>query len=230
MAVKVYTSREITQQIQKTWNWVRKLPEYKADFMKMRKHRASLPPYPPPGETILTSEQPKDEFREHVTQLWGFYPLDDPKIAWPSSAFTAMLTAAFRTDAVMIHTELTRTYEEDGLNASPRMSLARRKQLSGAPERIVYAIDPTRPIGVIQAIIGDHLKRVRRAYKIKRGKPRMDSQFSRYQAYILRKLGHADSFIRKQLMSKAEISPSYLNYDSYLERAKRDIRASKEMS
>lgn len=170
------------------WNWLRKLPEYKADYKNQDKLK---------GHTILTEGY-------ELKKKYGFYPLINPKFKYSYHhppleffvAFGALLEQHPFDSGVDFKTV---DYLELDACEHPKKYRKYNYKPRPLPQRLLIEIEPKKPINFILEQIERYLKRVKKVYKVKDNKPRVAELNLIYKNYVLENLGLKRRKIRKMI-------------------------------
>lgn len=202
MAIVNYVKRhdEIRNEAKLAWNWLRKLPEYKADYKN----------------------------RDELNKKYGFYPLINPKKVLPYKNAPFEFFVAFGKllgqhpfDSGVNFKNL--NYLELDAYEHPKKYRKYNYKPQPLPRRILIEINPRKPINFILEQIESYLKRVKKVYKIEDNKPRVAELNLIYKNYVLENLGFKRRKVRKT------IAPFTDDSDANESKRKKAYRISKKV-
>lgn len=165
------------------WDWLRRLPEYKADYAKMRK------------SINLT-------LQSDLKEKYGFYPLINPNEKclpqYAPSGFWVAFGRLLKQDSLDSGVKFQYpSYIDLDNYQNPRKYKKYNYKTQELLDKITLEIDPRKPINFILNQIESYLRRVKKVYKIKEKKPRIADLSSVYRDRVMNKLGYKKKDIRK---------------------------------
>ena len=206
MAIKNWRKygKELWQESQKAWDWLRRLADYKADYRAMidadfRASKKYLENMQQPGATILTTPPVPNALAEKLKIKWGFYPLINPSIRRLPADFFYHISRLFSlsgTEAGVRHEGFNYIHIMKQGKKTGQYEYRTKKDLPALPESISFEINPMLPILPTLAYIKDFLADVQRIYNIRPSRPNAIWVSLKYKAYVLRQLGVSEEKVR----------------------------------
>ncbi len=240
MAVKNWRTKhdELRGEAIKAWKWLRRLPTYRnayAEFhaavqQEVEKERQLRLLYQTPQDSNYYRLLPLDEtllpeLSATLKRQWGFFPLEDPR------KFTSSCPPQLAIDIANLFDQLLYQDAVAMTNLNPivlselvydkklkRWTKQDNPNLPSLPKRLIFEVDPRKPLQLILKLLESSLKEVRRVYGIKDKRPRPKDLCVRYQTYVLQQSGQSQGKIAKALYSKEALEAAP---EAYKQRVKR---------
>ena len=160
------------------WRWLKCFPRYKADY----KRQVKL------GKSISA------EVKEELKRVYGFFPLIDPTTQSPVNFFTEIFFS-YPPEPTLFP----RIPSYFDIYAIERKLKIKPSEL---PKWVTIQLNPLRPTNIILNEIEQYLIALKKAYKIKDKRPRIDDLHEVYIIRTMKNLGVKDSVILKFVESQ----------------------------
>jgi hypothetical protein len=170
------------------WKWLRKRPEYKADYKKLHMLKGNIP----------------SELQEELKGRYGFCPLIDPDTKLichqpPMDFFLnfGKLLGQYPFDSGVDYETV--DYIEIEAYKNPKKHRKYGYKRQPLPDKLRISIDPKKPTGFLLQQIERYLIAIKETWKVKEKKPHIADSYKTYQYYVLSNLGLKRKAIRKQI-------------------------------
>jgi len=168
------------------WGWLRKLPEYKADFARFKRE-------PGFAEWKKHFKQPPD--RLGLNQKWGFFPLTDPANDAPGRLIEALALLGEHPHLGSVRLRAGWLY---GVIYGPKAK-TQPELFPELPKTLTLSVNPRRPLSQLQEDFVRLISDVQKAYGVKPKRIRYSGFSTEYKVFIGKQLGWSASRIKEEL-------------------------------
>ncbi len=196
----------------KAWKWLIRLPEYRRDYAKFaaaQKLRERLSKRARRGSSLeqklMEMIKRHGEMSQRFRVKWGFLPLSKPEF---NGEIPVMFFAGFASHFGQNPVLLSGVHLRN-INLWALCDLYERDQEGwiktycpkppALPERLIFEIDPRRPLHLILACIKADMQEIQKSYGPKNQRPQQANLCLMYQAHVLQQLGRSPAEINKEL-------------------------------
>jgi hypothetical protein len=168
------------------WGWLRKLPEYKADFARFKRE---------PGFAQWKKHFKNPPDKLGLKQKWYFFPLTDPKNDAPGRLIEALTLMGEHPHLGSVRLRAGWLYGIIyGLkaNVSPGM-------LPELPKSLTLSVNPRKPISQLQHDFIRLMRDIQKAYEIKPKRIRYSGFMNRYKVLVGQNLNWTESRMKAEL-------------------------------